>query len=105
MSDLLMLVKYVCAVYLIWLGASSLRLKPKLREMSGKLSVDKAPPNYSSFLSGLLITLGDPGAILFYMGLLPTFVDLTKISPFDALTIVLMASVIIGIVLVPSKFV
>lgn len=41
----------------------------------------------SSFMTGLLITLGDQKAIVFYFGFLPAFVDLTQITLQEALVI------------------
>lgn len=92
MSSLFVLVKYACGAYLIWLGVGSLKSQPKVegvprtREISG----------YSSFLGGLLITLGDPKAILFYMGLFPAFVDLSNISIPDTIVIMLTATMVVG---------
>lgn len=91
MGRLFVFVKYACGAYLIWLGASSLRLRavvsvPETRRVSG----------YSSFLGGLLITLGDPKAILFYMGLFPAFVDLSTVSIDDTLIIMLVVTMVVG---------
>ena len=50
----------------------------------------------SSFLSGLLITLGDQKAIFFYLGFFPAFLDLSAITPLDTLIIIAIAAVSVG---------
>jgi len=48
--------------------------------------------------SGFLITFGNPQAILFYMGLLPAFVDIATVVWADALIVMAAATVTIAIV-------
>ena len=50
----------------------------------------------SSFTTGLLITLGDQKAILFYLGFFPAFVDMSKMSFSDTCIIVTIAIVAVG---------
>jgi threonine/homoserine/homoserine lactone efflux protein len=54
------------------------------------------PDRYKSLLAGFSITLGNPKAILFHMGFLPTFFDLTVISVWDAFLIVLIFMTMLG---------
>lgn len=97
MNSLFLLIKYVCAAYLIYLGARAFNSSPSPTTLPmPERPASKSASSYSSFLSGLLITLGDPGAILFYMGLLPAFVDLRTITIAQTLTIMSMAVLIIG---------
>jgi threonine/homoserine/homoserine lactone efflux protein len=51
----------------------------------------------ASLSSGFLLTLGDPKAIFGYMGLLPAFVDLRRASLLEAGTVMLLATVAIGV--------
>ena len=89
---LFVLVKTVCGVYLIYLGVTSIRAKP----VAAQQSAGHESSRFASFMTGLLITLGDPKAILFYMGLFPAFVDLPTISMADTLVIMLIATMIVG---------
>ena len=49
------------------------------------------PGMWVGFISGVLIILGNPKAILFYMGVLPGFFDLTKVVPMDIIAIVVVS--------------
>ena len=50
----------------------------------------------TSFLAGLLITLGDMKAILFYLSLLPVFVDLGRVTSLEALMILAVSVFAVG---------
>jgi len=50
-----------------------------------------------NLLTGLLITLANPKVILFYLGLLPTFIDLTALTTSDILVVVLIVSGVLGL--------
>lgn len=91
MGTFFVMVKYLCGLFLIWLGIGSWRVG-----LSGPDR--KATPEYSgfsSFTAGFLITLVDPKAILFYMGLFPAFMDLSNVSITDTVIVILIATVII----------
>lgn len=81
--------KYLGAGYLIWLGVTLWRHNAYASGENLKLR------NASSFVSGFLITLGDPKAILFYMGLLPAFLDISRAPFTDAITVMLIATAVI----------
>lgn len=94
MGPLFLVLKFAGAAYLIWLGVNALRARP-----NGP--VDVANPTSpsagrSSYLTGLLLTLADPKAILFYLGLLPAFVDTARATVVDALLVALAATAVIA---------
>lgn len=66
--------------------------KPKADSEGGTSKHARA----SSFLTGLLITLSDQKAILFYLGLFPAFVNLAALSLTDTMLILLVATVAVG---------
>ena len=73
---------------LVALGLIQLRARPQLAERT----VRPAGAWAASFSGGLLLTLGDPKAIVGYMSLLPAFVDLTAVSAADVLIIMVLAT-------------
>ncbi|MBB3460852.1 LysE family translocator [Rhizobium sp. BK377] len=54
-----------------------------------------------SFLSGLLVTLGNPKTMLFYVALVPTLIDLNSIGMREYLILLAVTFVVLMIVLVP----
>jgi threonine/homoserine/homoserine lactone efflux protein len=94
MSGLFMVVKYLGAVYLLWLGYTLLTSKG-----ATEISVENArekPDLIASFLAGFMLTLGDIKAIVFYVSLLPVFVDLSALHVADTLTIISVMVVSVG---------
>ena len=85
-------IKVIGGIYLIWLGVSLWRADSKAR----KTDEIRQSSWGSSFLTGFLITLGDQKAILFYLGFFPAFVDLSRMTPADTLTIILIEIVGVG---------
>lgn len=49
------------------------------------------PGMWAGFIAGVAVILGNPKAILFYMGVLPGFFDLTRVTVPDILAIVAMS--------------
>lgn len=91
MGEFFYVVKLIGGVYLIWLGV-------KLWQQSRRerAQVDAAPRvrrgRRRSFVAGFLVTISNPKVIGFYAGLLPTFVDLGRLTLTEALT---MAGVVV----------
>ncbi len=81
------IIKLLASIWLLWLGAGLLTATPAslARDRANDLSLR------GSFMLGLLITLGDQKAVLFYMGLLPALVDASQLSTLDAIAILLLA--------------
>ncbi|WNZ25067.1 LysE family translocator [Leptolyngbya sp. NK1-12] len=91
MGGLFVLIQYLGGAYLIWLGVRLWRStsKPMQTEV-------KTTSLLSSFLTGLLITLGDQKATLFYLGFFPAFLDISNISYWDTGIIVAITIVAVG---------
>ena len=90
MTEMFVLIKYLGGAYLVWLGTGLLFAKP------GELQAEKngSAARSSSFLSGLLFTLADQKALLFYLGFFPAFINLSSLTLADTaaiLTITLLA--------------
>jgi len=88
-------VKYGGGLYLIWLGIKIWRSPSQTVSVQGvrELSWKK------NFMSGLIITLANPKVIFFYLGFLPTFVNLSLLTHFDVLAISMVVTTVLGSVL------
>ena len=86
------LIKYLGGAYLVWVGVVLWRSKSTIAEIGQNGGITLP----SSFMTGLLVTLGDQKAILFYLGFLPAFVDLPRISVLDTAVILLAAVIAVG---------
>lgn len=84
--------KLLGGLFLVGLGLVSLRAEPTAHPAT----TDNTPARgASSILSGFLMTLADPKAVLFYMALLPAFTDLSQLGSRDVLLILLAATLAI----------
>jgi threonine/homoserine/homoserine lactone efflux protein len=92
MGDLFLIIKYAGAAYLCWLGWQMLKAKP----MSAELPEVTALSTLGNFTTGLLTTLSNPKAILFYVSFFPAFIDMQSVSLLDAGIIMLIASIAVG---------
>lgn len=97
LGDMFFIVKICGGAYLIWLGVRIWFKKP-------------APPvtenqnqnihsRWGNFVTGLIITLSNPKVILFYCGFLPTFLDLSALTPIDLIIVVTIITIVLGGVL------
>lgn len=80
LGDMFVVIKYLGGAYLLWLGVSLWRTRSKTTSATAIADTSL----FSSFMAGLLITLGDHKAILFYLGFFPAFIDLSAITQADA---------------------
>lgn len=90
-------IKYVGVAYLLWLAYRIWT--------AGILKTDvAAAPKRSilhSLLSGLFVTLGNPKAMLFYLALVPTLVDIAAITFVDFAGLIGITIVVLMVVTVP----
>ncbi len=92
MGSFFLVLRYLAGLYLIWFGIGLLRSNRFLQARSeGSASTLSA-----SFLAGLLVTLGDVKAILFYASLFPAFVDLSAVQASDIAMIAVITVVAVG---------
>ncbi|GAB4139553.1 MAG: LysE family translocator [Cyanobacteria bacterium J069] len=92
LGSLVFLIKYLGGAYLIAMGIRLLRApSPTLNPPD-----TSATSRLSSFLAGLLITLADQKATLFYLGFFPAFLDLSRLSYGDAAVIMTVAIAAVG---------
>ena len=69
--------------------------------LSQKIEAKRADGLWQSFLSGLLVTAGNPKTMLFYVALVPTLIPLAAIGTRDYAALVAATFCVLMIVLVP----
>lgn len=84
-------VGYLCwLAYRFWTSPDSLNVAESGARQSG-----------SAFVSGILITIGNPKSVIFYVSVLPTVIDLREVEISDALLLLLVTAVILSAVQFP----
>lgn len=94
MGSLFMVVKYLGASYLLWLGYTLI-----ISKSTTAIKIDtkiKHQNLVTSFFAGFILTLGDIKAIIFYASLFPVFIDLTALQTSDVLVIISVMVVSLG---------
>jgi threonine/homoserine/homoserine lactone efflux protein len=90
-------VKLAGACYLVFLAWKIWRSPPKLPSEPARLEANDSP--WRLFLASFSLTLGNPKAVVFFMAMLPTIVDLKAITPAAVLEIAAVMLVIMPAVL------
>lgn len=92
-----LVIKYVGVAYLAWMAYKIWT--------SGIVRTDiKASSRASGFqamMSGLFVTLGNPKAMLFYLALVPTIVDITTVTFSDYLILLAVSMGVLLVVTIP----
>ncbi len=93
LGEFFVVVRVLAAIYLIYIGISLWRKEPQKQ-----CAAIAATPGdvLKSFLTGFGITLGNPKAILFHLGFLPTFFDLQALTLLDAFSIIAIFVAVLG---------
>jgi threonine/homoserine/homoserine lactone efflux protein len=89
-------VRVAGGLYLIWLGVRLWRTVP---QEPGLVPAAPVSAFRRNVLGGLVLTLGNPKAIVFYAAFLPTFVDLAQVAAAD---IAILAAVVAGVLTVTN---
>ncbi|MEN8896466.1 MAG: LysE family translocator [Yoonia sp.] len=76
----LVALKWIACLTFLIMGGLILRSADKTIASDSRLT---RPGMWAGFLAGLAVILGNPKAILFYMGMLPGFFDLTALTWLD----------------------
>ena len=100
LGDFFIIIKYIGGAYLLYLGYKILTSKvedtniEKTEELSWK----------KNFIAGLFITLSNPKVILFYLGFLPTFINLTTLTAYDIILVTALVATILTTVLLAYAY-
>ena len=88
-NGIMAILRYLAAVVFLVMGVL---LVLKVENTLGNYSRLTRPGMWAGFIAGVVVILGNPKAILFYMGILPGFFDLTEVAPLDVIAIVMVSS-------------
>ena len=92
MGTAFLIIKYLSAAYLIWLGVKLIKSEVKAED----IKASQQSSLLANLFTGLMINLGNPKAIVFYIGLFPAFIDVAQVGVIDVLTIMGVATVAFG---------
>lgn len=94
-ADFMMILRYAGAVMFLFMGLALLLRPAKSLQADSRLT---APGKWAGFTAGVLVILGNPKAVLFYLGVLPGFFDFSGINLYDivAISVISLAVPLIG---------
>lgn len=83
--------KFVASGFFLWLGVTIIRHADRQIAADSRLT---RPGMWAGFAAGVVVILANPKAILFYMGMLPGFFDLTALTWADIAVIVVLSMIV-----------
>jgi len=96
-STMLIAIKWAGVAYLCWLAVQFWRSDDRFE--GGEAGA--AGKGKGAFLSGVLVTVGNPKSVLFYISILPTVVDIDALSMVDIAVLLSITAIILTIVQFP----
>ncbi len=88
LGEVMLVLRWVACLMFITMGVLVIRGADRRLEENRALT---RPGAWAGFVAGLAVILGNPKAILFYMGLLPGFFDLGAITWIDVVVILCLS--------------
>ncbi|MFT6075101.1 MAG: threonine/homoserine/homoserine lactone efflux protein [Yoonia sp.] len=83
--------KWVAMIVFLAMGVGLIRNADQALSANSRLT---RPGMWAGFLAGLAVIIGNPKAVLFYMGVLPGFFDLTTVTILDMVAICTLSFVV-----------
>lgn len=84
-SGFMLALRAIATVMFVCMGILLIRNAGRTISADSRLT---RPGIWAGFLAGLAAILGNPKAVLFYMGVLPGFFDLSRVTPWDMAAVV-----------------
>jgi threonine/homoserine/homoserine lactone efflux protein len=97
-GTLFIVIKYTGAAYLVWMAIGFWRAGVTAETIDAKSDGDEA---LAGFVAGLLVTLGNPKTMVFYLALLPTLIDMTAVTVADFTILIAVTFLVLVAVMVP----
>ena len=95
-GTLFVLIRYAGAAYLLYLAYCLWTTNPITTDIKART----AGGPWRMYMAGLLVTLGNPKVIVFYLALVPTFLDLRVVSAAGFIALAGVITVVLSAVLV-----
>ncbi|MBN2752785.1 MAG: LysE family translocator [Rhodospirillaceae bacterium] len=96
-GDVFSIIRVVAAIALIFMGCHMVKgsFSPKI-----SIPTTHATSTQRVFIAGFLLTLGNPKTMLFYLAFLPTFINLSNVDAWGALSLVgVIFTIVSGVML------
>jgi len=90
-AEFLTVLRYVAGLMFLGMGWLLIRHADVSLSENKRLT---APGMWAGFVAGLLVIMGNPKAILFYMGLLPGFFDFAALTAWDVVAICTLSALV-----------
>ena len=90
-ADFMAVMRWMACLTFLTMGWLIIKNRDKTIASNSRLT---RPGMWAGFLAGLAVILGNPKAILFYMGVLPGFFDLTQLTWRDMAAICFLSAIV-----------
>lgn len=90
-AGFMLVLKWVAVVVFVVMGIALIRHADGALSANARLT---RPGMWAGFVAGLAVILGNPKAVLFYMGVLPGFFDLTAVTALDMAVICTLSFIV-----------
>jgi threonine/homoserine/homoserine lactone efflux protein len=97
-SALLIVIKWAGVAYLVWLAVQFWRAGV---DIEAEEPTHRLRSRRSACLAGVLVTLGNPKSVLFYIAIVPTIVDLGAVTLGDCAVLLVLTAAILTLVQLP----
>ena len=101
LGELFVLIKWAGGAYLFWLGFKMWQAKPEVSNPEKPLQENRS----SGLLGGLFIPFSNPKVILFYVSLMPSFMDLSVLDKSDIFIAAFLIAIALFFVLAAYSYI
>ena len=92
-ADILQIMRYVGGAILIWMGWRLIVGSKQALETDPDPALMRRSA-WQSFMAGVLVNLGNPKSIVFFIGILPNLFDMTSLTAMDIAVILFLSALV-----------